>query len=78
VIGVGSALSNLNQIAQAGGTNSAFIVDTNGNVGQQFIEALNAIRGAALACEYLIPSRRVGSSIRPRSTCSTRRAGEQR
>ena len=56
VIGVGSALSNLNQIAQAGGTNAAFIVDTSGNVGQQFIDALNKIRGAALACEYLIPT----------------------
>ena len=56
VIGVGSALSNLNQIAQAGGTGTAFIVDTGGNVGQQFIDALNKIRGAALACEYLIPT----------------------
>lgn len=61
VIGVGSALSNLNQIAQAGGTNSAFIVDTSGNVGQQFIDALNAIRGAALACEYLIPKPQTGT-----------------
>lgn len=61
VIGVGSALSNLNQIAQAGGTNSAFIVDTTGNVGQQFIDALNAIRGAALACEYLIPKPEAGT-----------------
>jgi hypothetical protein len=55
VIGVGSSLSNLDQIAQSGGTGKAFIVDTTGNVGQQFIDALNAIRGAALACEYLIP-----------------------
>jgi Mg-chelatase subunit ChlD len=61
VIGVGSALSNLNQIAQAGGTKSAFIVDTTGNVGQQFIDALNAIRGAALACEYLIPTPEAGT-----------------
>lgn len=56
VIGVGSALSNLNAIAAAGGTKTAFIVDTTGNVNQQFIDALNAIRGAALACEYLIPT----------------------
>ena len=60
VIGVGSSLSNLNAIAQAGGTKSAFIVDTAGNVGQQFIDALNAIRGAALACEYLIPTPEAG------------------
>lgn len=61
VIGVGSALTNLNAIASAGGTNTAFIVDTNGNVGQQFIDALNAIRGAALACEYIIPTPSTGS-----------------
>jgi hypothetical protein len=33
----------------------AFIVDTNQNVNQQFLAALNAIRGAALGCTYKIP-----------------------
>ncbi len=56
VIGVGSNLTALNQIAQAGGTGNAFLVDTAGNVTQQFIDALNAIRGGAIACEYLIPT----------------------
>jgi uncharacterized protein YegL len=56
VIGVGNLLQNLNDIASAGGTNQAFIVDTNGNVGQQFLDALNAIRGAALGCVYRLPS----------------------
>ena len=56
VIGVGSSLSNLNGIAAAGGTTSAFIVDTNQNVNQQFLAALNAIRGTALGCQYKIPS----------------------
>jgi hypothetical protein len=60
VIGVGSSLGNLNQIAQSGGTNQAFIVDTSANITQQFIDALNAIRGAALACEYLIPQPEAG------------------
>ena len=55
VIGVGTSLTGLNGTAQAGGTGQAFIVDTNQNVNQQFLDALNAIRGAVLACSYLIP-----------------------
>jgi hypothetical protein len=55
VIGVGSSLTNLNGIAAAGGTTSAYIVDTNANAGQQFLDALNAIRGTALGCNYAIP-----------------------
>jgi hypothetical protein len=55
VIGVGSSLANLNGIAAAGGTNQAFLVDTGGNVNQQFLDAMNAIRHAALGCNYLIP-----------------------
>ncbi|HEY3352112.1 MAG TPA: hypothetical protein VGQ83_02600 [Polyangia bacterium] len=55
VIGVGASLSNLNGIAAAGGTTQAFMVDTGGNVTQQFLAALNAIRGQALGCTYQIP-----------------------
>jgi hypothetical protein len=55
VIGVGSSLANLNGIAAAGGTMSAFLVDTGGNVNQQFLDALNNIRHAALGCQYTIP-----------------------
>jgi hypothetical protein len=61
VIGVGTSLTNLDQIAAAGGTKKAFIVDTTGNVTQQFIDALNAIRGGAIACEYLIPKPEAGT-----------------
>ncbi|HEY1556025.1 MAG TPA: vWA domain-containing protein [Kofleriaceae bacterium] len=56
VIGVGSSTSNLNAIAAAGGTTSAFLVDTGGNVNQQFLDAMNAIRHAALGCVYSIPT----------------------
>jgi len=56
VIGVGPSLSSLNGIAAAGGTNQAFLVDTGGNVNQQFLDAMNAIRHAALGCNYLIPT----------------------
>ncbi len=55
VIGVGSSLANLNGIAAAGGTQQAFLVDTGGNVNQQFLAAMNAIRHAALGCVYQIP-----------------------
>src|SRR5205823_711503 len=55
VIGVGSSLGALNGVAQAGGTQSAFIVDTTQNVNQQFLDALNKIRGTALGCSYKIP-----------------------
>lgn len=60
VIGVGTSLSALNGTAAAGGTGSAFIVDTNQNVNQQFLDALNKIRGAALSCSYLIPTPKMG------------------
>ncbi len=60
VIGVGSSLTALNGIAAAGGTGQAFIVDTNQNVNQQFLEALNKIRGAVLSCSYLIPKPTMG------------------
>jgi len=62
VIGVGSDLSNLNGIAAAGGTTSAFLVDTGGNVNQQFLDAMNAIRHAALGCTYQIPLPTDGST----------------
>lgn len=55
VIGVGSSLNALNGIASAGGTNQAFLVDANANATQQFLDAMNEIRGSALACAYLIP-----------------------
>jgi hypothetical protein len=56
VIGVGSSLTNLNGIAAAGGTTAPFMVDTGGNVNQQFLDALNNIRGAMLGCTYKMPS----------------------
>ena len=55
VIGVGSSLGSLNGIAAAGGTGQAFVVDTGGNVVQQFGAALKAIQGKALGCAYTIP-----------------------
>jgi len=56
VIGVGPSLSALNGIASAGGTMAAFLVDTGGNVNQQFLQAMNDIRHAALGCTYSVPT----------------------
>jgi hypothetical protein len=61
VIGVGTETANLNGIAMAGGTSTAFIVDTSMNINQQFLDALNKIRGAALGCQYKIPVPKSGS-----------------
>lgn len=57
VIGVGPSLQNLDTIAMGGGTNKATIVQTNNpaQIVQDFQNALNAIRGLTLACEYTIP-----------------------
>ncbi|MEZ4294383.1 MAG: VWA domain-containing protein [Polyangiaceae bacterium] len=60
VIGVGSSLSNMNAIAAGGGTGSAYLVDTGGNVIDQFKAALNAIQSSALGCEYTIPAPAMG------------------
>ncbi len=54
VIGVGSSLTSLNKIAASGGTTQAIIVDTATNPGQQFLDALDQIRGA-IGCNYNIP-----------------------
>jgi Mg-chelatase subunit ChlD len=50
------AQTNLNALAAAGGTGSAFVIDTNQNVTQAFGAALSAIRGMGLSCQYEIPS----------------------
>lgn len=52
VIGVGD-LSALNAIAQAGGTDQVIPVST-GNAGEDFLKALDEIRGA-ISCQYLLP-----------------------
>ena len=62
VIGISNQTSNLNTIAQAGGTGQAIMV-TGSNAKQEFIDAMNAIRGVALACEYEIPPPEEGEQL---------------
>lgn len=54
VIGVGSKISALNGIAAAGGTGTAVFAE-GAQAQQQFLDAMNKIRGTALACNYFIP-----------------------
>ena len=57
------APANLDAIALQGGTNKAFIVDTQKDVTAQFQAALDAIRGTRLACEYQIPEPTNGGTL---------------
>lgn len=62
VLGVGPSLSNLNQIAAAGGTGKAYLVD-GGDVAARVFDALNAIRSTALPCRFLIPEAPAGEML---------------
>jgi len=55
------ARSNLDAIAKAGSSDRALIVQTNQNVSQAFLQALNTIRTTALSCEYTIPLPQAGA-----------------
>lgn len=56
VLGVGPLLENLEQIAVAGGTGGAYLVE-GGDVSGQVLDALNRIRGdAAIPCELSLPT----------------------
>jgi hypothetical protein len=55
VLGVGPFLDNLQQIAQAGGTDHAYLIGDQ-NVEQKVLQALNSIRGdASIPCELQLP-----------------------
>ena len=45
----------LGQIAESGGTNHAFVVNTGGNVSSEILDAFDQIRDSAATCEYAIP-----------------------
>lgn len=55
VIGVGQSLANLNQVAEAGGTEQAFLTDTSADLATELTDALEAIRTSATPCAYQIP-----------------------
>jgi len=55
--------ANLDTIAASGGSQRAIIVDASQNVSRQFLDALNAIRGSSVACEFHIPTPRDGRTL---------------
>lgn len=58
----GSSEEQLNAIARQGGTGSGIFVG-DGNAQEDLLEALNAIRGRALACDFPLPT---GQNVDPR------------
>jgi hypothetical protein len=63
VVGVGPLLDNLEQIAVAGGTGQAYLVE-GGDVGTAVRTALNRIRGAAaIPCELELPAPPPGEGL---------------
>ena len=63
VLGVGPFLDNLQQIAQAGGTEHAYLIGDQ-DVEQKVLQALNSIRGdASIPCQLKIPEPTGGSEL---------------
>jgi hypothetical protein len=63
VLGVGHQLQNLNDIAVAGGTNKAYLVE-GANVSQAIVQALNEIRAnAQIPCSLQIPPPPSGQNL---------------
>jgi Mg-chelatase subunit ChlD len=58
-----SAPATLDAIASEGGTERAFIVDTQGDVASQFRDALNQIRASGLSCDLLVPQADAGKTV---------------
>lgn len=56
-----NAGDNLDRIATAGGTEKAHIVGATGDVEQDFLDALDAIRGSRLPCNFQLPEPTSGS-----------------
>ena len=65
VIGVGDALTNLDQIASGGGTKNALIVSTTNpsQIQADFTKAINQIKASALTCDYKIPAAPAGETF---------------
>jgi hypothetical protein len=63
VLGVGPFLDNLQRIAQAGGTDHAYLIG-DVDVEQQVLQALNSIRNAAsIPCSLKLPEPRGGTTL---------------
>jgi Mg-chelatase subunit ChlD len=58
------SMTQLGQLATAGGTDMPFLLTTGGtDLRQQFLDKLNTIRGTALGCEFTIPQPNAGNHL---------------
>jgi hypothetical protein len=55
VLGIGPSVDNLNQLAQAGGTAPARLIESGGEA--ELLAAFSAIRDNSITCDYAIPMR---------------------
>jgi hypothetical protein len=60
---VAEGQATLDAIAQAGGTQSAFVIDTSNDVASRFRAALENIRSTQLGCDFEIPPAKSGQSL---------------
>jgi hypothetical protein len=51
-----SGRDNVNELAKAGGTERAVLIDSSGDVDQQFLDALRALRSGQLGCAFQLPA----------------------
>jgi hypothetical protein len=58
---VAEARPALERFATAGGTGTPFILATGQDLGQRLLEALQEIRGLAVACDYALPAAQAGA-----------------
>lgn len=66
VLGVGANLSNLEAIAQSGGTGHAYLAGGTTDISGSVLDALNQIRdSAAVPCKFKIPPPPAGQTLNP-------------
>ena len=62
VIGIGTALANLDNIARGGGTEKAFLIES-GDAVSQFLDAMLSITLTPIACDYPMPTSIPGNAL---------------
>ncbi len=61
----GSQERDMDRIAQAGGTREGIFVADGANTEQELLDALGAIRGEVLSCDFAMPEPKDGDTINP-------------
>lgn len=61
----GAQEADMNQIAAAGGTTKGIFVADGADTQQQLLDALGAIRGAILDCDFPLPPPKTGTAVNP-------------